>query len=385
MEAILLPYNCECAHIQGIMMNYTNAQIAPDLNKATTPISLVLLEDKTSHTTVTACKKIDKTIEIITIPPLLDSQAVHLNIGIELDEHLIHNILSEAYRNVRITEIKVQADLDQLATRNPDLVFSGVKYFDFDGQQLWLNDYLDQHGIAYMASNRKALDGEFDKSNAKQLMQQAGLATADYFTTAPDEHRTEASIPIAFPLFVKPVAGGDSQGIDANSVVNDFESFQAKVIDIWETQHSRSLVETYLSGREYSVGIFEDYASGELTAMPIEIIAQKNKNGQRILDYDIKRFDYEQVIAVKNPTIYKQLSKLAKEAFKVLNGKAFGRIDIKMNHHNSPHFMEANLMPGLRKGYFYRSCVMNLNLTYEQMILKIAKNGLTSRQLFSRI
>lgn len=361
-------------------MNYINTQTAPALNKATSPTSLALLEDQASHTIPIACKKIHKTIEIITIPPLLDSNAVHLNIGIELDEYLICNILSDVYQHVRITEINSQADLAELASRHPDLVFSGVKYFDVDGQQLWLNDYLDQHGIAYMTSSRKALDGEFDKSNAKKLMQKAGIATADYFTTAPDEHLTESSIPIAFPLFVKPVAGGDSQGIDANSVVNDFASFQAKVADVWDTQHSRSLVETYLSGREYSVGIFEDYASGGLTAMPIEIIAQKNKNGQRILDYDIKRFDSEQVIAVKNPTIHTQLSTLAKAAFRALNGKAFGRIDIKMNHHNIPHFMEANLMPGLRKGYFYRSCALNLNLTYEQMILKIANNGLTSRQ-----
>jgi len=357
-------------------MNYTNPQTALALNKATPPTSLALLEDQTLRTIPMASKKINKTIEIITIPPLLDSQAVHLNIGIELDEHLICNILSDVYQHVRVTEINSQDELDQLASRHPDLVFSGVKYFDVDGQQLWLNDYLDQHGIAYMASNRKALDGEFDKSNAKKLMQKAELATADYFTTEPDEHATESSIPIAFPLFVKPVAGGDSQGIDANSVVNDFASFQAKVAHIWKTQHSRSLVETYLSGREYSVGIFEDYASGTLTAMPIEIIAQKNENGQRILDYDIKRFDSEQVIAVKNPTIHKQLSTLAKAAFKVLDGKAFGRIDIKMNHHNIPHFMEANLMPGLRKGYFYRSCALNLGLTYEEMILKIVHNGL---------
>jgi D-alanine-D-alanine ligase len=362
------------------MNHHAETQTMPALNKATPPTSLAVLEDKASHGTPIACKKIHKTIEIITIPPLLDRNAVHLNIGIELDAHLICNILSKVYQNVRITEINSQADLMGLATRHPDLVFSGVKYFDFENQQLWLNDYLDQHGIAYMASNRKALDGEFDKGNAKKLIQQAGIATADYFTTEPNEHPTEASIPGAFPLFVKPVSGGDSQGIDANSVVNDFASFQAKVADIWDTQNSRSLVETYLSGREYSVGIFEDFASGGVTAMPIEIIVQRNKNGQRILDYDTKRFDSEQVIAVKNPIIYTQLSKLAKAAFKVLDGKAFGRIDIKMNHYDIPHFMEANLMPGLRKGYFYRSCAMNLNLTYEQMILKIASNGLTSRQ-----
>ena len=43
----------------------------------------------------------------------------------------------------------------------------GVKYFNFENRKLWLNDYLDQHGIAYVASNKAALDGEFDKGNAK--------------------------------------------------------------------------------------------------------------------------------------------------------------------------------------------------------------------------
>ena len=40
------------------------------------------------------------------------------------------------------------------------------------------------------------------------------------------------------------------------------------------------------------------------------------------------------------------------------------------------YFIEANLMPGIRKGYFYRSCLLNLNINYEEMILKIAANGL---------
>ena len=55
-----------------------------------------------------------------------------------------------------------------------------------------------------------------------------------------------------------------------------------------------------------------------------------------------------------------------------------GRIDIKMNHRNIPHFIEANLMPGLRKGYFYRSCVLNLDMNYDDMIFSIANTGLSS-------
>jgi len=269
--------------------------------------------------------------------------------------------------------------LKALAARKPDLVFSGVKYFHFNGEEIWLNDYLDSHGIAYIASNRSALNTEYDKGCAKNIIQRAGIATADYFTTSPGEHPNEASIPIVFPLFIKPLSGGDSKGVDANSIVDDFFSFQAKVADIHQTQGSRSLVETYLPGKEYSVGIFEDSSNGKLTAMPIEIIAGRNKNGARILDFDIKKNNSEKVIAVTDKKIHKQLSILAKEAFKALGGRAIGRIDVKMNQDYIPHFIEANLMPGLRTGYFYRACVLNLNMRYEQMILRIVDNSLLAR------
>ncbi|MGA0392938.1 MAG: hypothetical protein ACO3MW_02600 [Rhodospirillales bacterium] len=65
---------------------------------------------------------------------------------------------------------------------------------------------MDFHGIAYMASSRKALNSEFDKSLAKKIVQNVGVATAHFFTTGPGEHPTEESIPIAYPLFVKPIA-----------------------------------------------------------------------------------------------------------------------------------------------------------------------------------
>jgi D-alanine-D-alanine ligase len=322
-------------------------------------------------------KKSKKTIEIVTVPKLSDITTHQKNVGINLDAEVILEILSSCYQNVTITEIITINDLEKLVTRKPDLVLSGVKYFDFDGKDLWLNDYLDRYDIAYMASCRKALDCESDKSRAKDIMQKAGIATAQYLTTAPGEHLTEDSIPLKFPLFIKPITGGDSRGVDANSVVKDFTSFVAKVTEIHNTQQSRSLVETYLSGKEYSVGIFEDSFNGHLTAMPVEIIAEENVNGDRILDFKIKSDDSERVIAVTDMNIHRQLSDLAKAAFKALGGKSLGRIDIKMNHDLVPHFIEANLMPGLRKGYFYRACSLNLNMSYEQMILKIADNGLS--------
>ena len=326
-------------------------------------------------------QKIDKTIEIVIVPKLDDITANQKNVGIVLDEKLILKILSKRYRNVSITEINTENDLKKLALRKPDLVFSGVKYFYFDGGIIWLNDYLELYDISYIASNREALHNEHDKSIAKKIMQKANIKTADFFTTEPGEHLTEMSIPIAFPLFIKPLTGGDSRGVDKNSIVYDFLSFQAKVLDIKRKHNLRSLVETYLSGKEYSVSILQDHSNGNLKAIPIEIVVKKNINGHCILDYDIKKNDQEKVIAVTDSKICNQLSDLSKNVFTALNGKSLGRIDIKMDHRGVPHFIEANLMPGLRKGYFYKSCLLNLNMSYEQMILTVADNGLSSQRI----
>ena len=322
--------------------------------------------------------KINKSIEIVVVPNFGDINAHQDNVGIILEEKKILRILSKRYKNVLITGINSEEDLEELVIRKPDLVFSGVKYFNFNNRNIWLNDYLEIYGIPYIASSKAALDNESDKNRAKKIMQRAKIKTADFFITTPGEYKTELSIPIKFPLFIKPIKGGDSRGIDANSIVYDFLSFKAKVLDIKLKHNSPSLVETYLSGKEYSVGIFEDSANGNLSAMPVEIIVKKNVNGHRILDFDIKKDDQEIVIAVKDIKIFNKLSKLAKDSFKALGGKSLGRIDIKMNHRNIPHFIEANLMPGLRKGYFYRSCVLNLDMTYEDMIFSIANTGLYS-------
>jgi len=322
--------------------------------------------------------KINKSIEIVTVHNPGEKNSHQDNVGIILEENKILKILSKRYAKVSITEINEKADLNELLKRKPDLVFSGVKYFIFNGEKVWLNDSLELYGIPYIASNKTALDNESNKNIAKKLILNAKIKTADFFVTNPEEYQNETSLPISFPLFIKPIKGGDSRGIDSNSVVYNFSSFKKKVLEIQREHNLSSLVETYLPGKEYSVGIFQDSLSGTLKAMPVEIIIKKNKNGHSILDFKVKKDDKEKVIAVTDAKIFKKLSKLAKEAFKALGGKSLGRIDIKMNHQGVPHFMEANLMPGLRKGYFYRSCLLNLDMNYEDMIFSIANTGLSS-------
>ena len=109
--------------------------------------------------------------------------------------------------------------------------------------------------------------------------------------------------------------------------------------------------------------------------LPVEIIAVKNKNGHRILDNEVKN-NLEEVIEVSDKKIHKELCTIALNSFRALNGKTIGRIDIKTSYNGILHFIEANLMPGLGNGYFSRSFMLNENMDYEQMILRIADAGM---------
>ena len=377
----IIAFLCRFARpLSGYILKSEHTKTIPIIGK---PMKSINIGSKvTAHRTpndrpqIHLSVKDNKSIEILTVPKAENPQIHQKNVAIILDEHLIYKILSQKYQHVKISEISTKSDLQRVLNRRPDLVFSGVKYFEFGAGKTWLNDCLDQNGIAYMGSNRQALEHEANKSEAKDIVQNAGVQTARYFKSVPGEHLTEASIPIAFPLFLKPVTGGDSRGVDAFSYVHNFAGFKAKVAKIYSRQNNTTLAETYLTGREFTVGIFQDCKTHEYTVMPVEIITSKNEDGHRILDFDIKRNDTEQVVAVASAVLRKQLSTMARAVFKALGGKSFARIDIKMDGHNVLYFIEANLMPGLGKGYFYRSCMLNLDMNYDQMILRIAANGL---------
>ena len=78
----------------------------------------------------------NKSIEIVIVPNLGDVNVHQDNVGIILEEEKILKILSKRYKNVSITEVNSEKDLEKLVIRKPDLVFSGVKYFYFNNRNI---------------------------------------------------------------------------------------------------------------------------------------------------------------------------------------------------------------------------------------------------------
>ena len=230
-----------------------------------------------------------------------------------------------------------------------------------------MSEYLDMKAINYTGSTRVAIELDFNKENAKVQVHQAGLPTAEHFTALPGQYAEGSNLPLQFPLFVKPLDTGGGKGVGNDSAVTTFLQFQQKVAAIYSEFGSSSLVESYLTGREFSVAILGNGSADELIVMPIELVTEENEAGHRILGDQVKSDDTERAIAEDD--IRSMVIELAKNIYQTLGARDLGRIDIRMDAAGKPHFLEANLVPGLADNdfvsYFNRACQINEGIDYK--------------------
>jgi D-alanine-D-alanine ligase len=291
---------------------------------------------------------------------------------------MIIELLRNYYTHVEERLVNCVDELDAVIALDPDVVFLGAKRIPVSPgshMTIWASRYLEQHGITVTGSSAKAIALDFSKPRAKAAIQNAGLATAAFFSATPGQFSSSISLPLPYPLFIKPPETGGGKGIDADSVVRDLAGYTKKVAQIADRFGAEALVETYLPGREFSVAVLQTLETGELMALPIELMTEKNARGDSILGEAVKSADTEHVMRVEDKQTKQAVSTLALAAFKALGGRDYGRIDVRLDENGVPHFLEANLIPGLAHhdfiSYFTAACWLNLAMDYQEMILHI--------------
>jgi D-alanine-D-alanine ligase len=290
--------------------------------------------------------------------------------------------LRKHYTKVAITIVDDLPGLERLVAKKPDLVVLGMKLvlldpekgYD-DSRKVWLSDYLEEKNINFTGSGTAALTLEFDKHVAKRAVIDAGLQSSAFFISRVNKPTLVHNL--RFPLFVKPTNRGDSKGIDESSVVHSKAELESKIRSIHNECSSDALIEEYLPGREFSVAVIKQADSEDLLAMPVEITSPMDANGNSFLSEAVKQADSEKVIAVIDPELKNKLNALAMDVFKALGARDYGRIDMRLDSHGVPSFIEANLMPGLSNHGYLMSCFSIYDhTTYDDMILGIVRLAL---------
>ena len=315
-------------------------------------------------------------IEIITAP---NEKLKETGFGSYKACQSVLDSINKLGHDVKLSVCRDLKDLALIVNRKPDLVILAVKYISIDnGNDIWLSEYFAKHEINYSGSPREVLKFDSDKVLAKSHLMKRGLKTARYFTAIPGQYQCESDLPVAFPLFLKPIDAANGNGIDDLSLVTNFSEFESKTRSLFAEFNMPVLAEEYLDGREFSVAIIKTEDSRCIVSA-VEIIPPQSTNGLRILGAKVKKEDSEDVRKIEDRIMLNKVSKLAVDAYIKLGIWDFGRIDIKTNKRGDCYFMEANLVPGMTLGtsYFPLACEIANELTYDEVIQLIVEKGIS--------
>lgn len=225
-----------------------------------------------------------------------------------------------------------------------DLVFNIAEGLFGIAREAQIPALLDAYEIPYVFSDAFTLAVTLDKGLTKRIVRDLGIPTADFFVLHKFEDVEKIDLP--YPLFAKPIAEGTGKGINANSKIKNKEELKTVCKELLEKYHQPVLIETFLSGDEFTVGITGTGNEAKVVAV-MEIILESNAEAE-IYSYSNKD-NYEDRVSYKlaSDENARKCSEVALAAWRGLNCRDGGRVDVRMDKNGVPNFIEVNPLAGL--------------------------------------
>jgi D-alanine-D-alanine ligase len=225
-----------------------------------------------------------------------------------------------------------------------DLVFNISEGFFGPARESQIPGLLEAYQIPYTFADPLVLAVSLDKSQAKRIARELGIPTAEFAVVR--EEAAIASVALPFPVFAKPLAEGTSKGISASSRVENRDALHRVCRDLLSRFGQPVLVETFLPGREFTVGVV---GSGERSrAIGVMEVFLRASAEQGAYSYANKE-EYESRIdyALADDSRASEAASLALAAWKGLGCRDAGRVDLRCAPDGAVQFMEVNPLPGL--------------------------------------
>ncbi len=266
-----------------------------------------------------------------------------------------------------------------LAKCGADLVFNLTEsYAGDDTMDTNIAAYLELLHLPYTGSGPHGLFLAQDKSIAKKIFDFHKIKTPDFATSY--KGRTDHSHDIEFPLIVKPVSEDGSIGIDSGSLVDSVKELMERIHYIHEEFNCPALIEEYIEGREIYAAILGNDNAEALPLVELDL-SRLPKGTPRIAGQDIK-FDHETQaykITKSAPVedldeeTAKKLQDTALAAYRALNLRDYGRIDMRLNKKGEVYVIEANPNPWLASAAEFTMAAKKAGYSYTDMIDKIVE------------
>ena len=274
---------------------------------------------------------------------------------------------------VRIGHVKALA-AKLVAGERWDAVFNiceGLKGYAREAQVPAL---LEAYDIPYVFSDPLTLAVALDKAWTKRVVRDQNVPTAPFAVIEKPADIDRVMLP--FPLFLKPVAEGSGKGVSARSRANNAAEMRSSARDLLARFHQPVLVETYLPGREFTVGITGTGDDAEvLGIMEITPTAKAVAHGYGFENKE--HWEDKVVLRLADDAEAQQAGRVALAAWRVLRCRDGGRIDIRSDADGKPNFIEVNPLAGLNPEYSDLCFLARFQgLSYQDLIGRIVESFL---------
>ncbi|UZP67073.1 D-alanine--D-alanine ligase [Desulfovibrio mangrovi] len=225
-----------------------------------------------------------------------------------------------------------------------DLVFNIAEGLHGFGRESQTPALLDYYGIPYVFSDPMTLGVCLHKGVTKHVVRDKGVPTADFAVVEDVEDAYAVNLP--YPLFVKPVAEGTGIGVGAASKVRNQQELVAACEHVLARYNQPALVETFLSGRELTVGIVgtgrKARAIGALEVV-FASTAESDAYGYVNKAEYLERMQY----TLAEDAVGRYAAEVALDAWRALGCRDGGRVDVRLDAGGVPNFIEVNPLAGL--------------------------------------
>ena len=260
-----------------------------------------------------------------------------------------------------------------------DMVFNICEGMYGDGRESLVPALLDAYRIPYVFSGAVTLGISLNKAFTKRIMRDAGILTPDFFVVGNLDDTDQYHL--NFPLFAKPVAEGTGKGIEGKSIINNNQELRAVCADLLKKYNQPVLVEEFLPGREFTIGIVGNHGHARVIG-GMEIIY--SERAENIYSYFNKENYREliQYIPVKGKLL-EECTVISLKVWSVLNGYDGGRVDLRMDKNGRINFLEINPLAGLNPVHSDLPIIARINgISYRQLIgeiMQAAINRISSK------
>ena len=225
-----------------------------------------------------------------------------------------------------------------------DIVFSiaeGLQGRSREAQVPALCELFDQ---PYLFSDPLTLAASLDKAVAKRLVRDAGVKTPAF--SVAERCASELAGWTEFPAFVKPLAEGTGKGCEAASLVHSHAELRVAATRVIERYKQPALVERYLPGREFTVGLVGNGDAARVIGV-CEILLKPQAEANV---YSLHNKELCEELVIYAPALDAEAllaGTRALETYRALECRDTARIDFRSDEHGDPHFLEANPLAGL--------------------------------------